>query len=118
MVARTLFVAILAAAMAVGCARTPDSTQLAQLAAAAPAIFSQATPDGDISAKHWPPAVAKLNPERVYRSSDGLYLVLSSSFVDERGLFVPRSAGFSGGTGTDPSYTLVGQGVFSYRIKG
>lgn len=118
MAARTLLVAILAAAMAVGCTRTPDSTQLAQLAAAARAVLSQATPDGDISAKHWPPAVTKLSPERVYSSSDGLYLVLSSSFVEERGLFVPRSAGFSGGTGTDPSYTFVSQGVFSYRIKG
>jgi hypothetical protein len=118
MIAKTLLVAILAATMTVGCTRTPNSTQLAQLTAAAPAVLSQATPDGDISAEYWPPAVATLSPERVYSSPDGLYLVLSSSFVRERGLFVPRSTGFAGGTGTDPSYTSVGQGVFSYRIKG
>ncbi len=118
MVARTLFVAILSATMVVGCTRTPDSTQLAQLAAAAPTVLSQTASDGDISVGQWPPAVAALRPERVYISRDGLYLVLSTSFVEERGLFVPRSAAFNGGTGTDPSYTSVGQGVFSYRIKG
>lgn len=118
MVAKALLVTILAAAIAAGCTRTPSSAQLIQLVTVAPAVLSQATPDGEIPAKHWPSAVTKLSPERVYSSSDGLYLVLSSSFVEERGLFVPRSAGFAGSNGTDPSYTAVGQGVFSYRIKG
>lgn len=118
MVARTLLVLVLAATMAVGCTRMPDSTHLVQLVAAAPALLSQASSDGDIPAEYWPPAVAELSPKRVYSSPDGLYLVLSSSFVEERGLFVPRSAGFAGGTGTDPSYTSLGQGAFSYRIKG
>ena len=118
MVARTLLVAILAATMVVSCTHTPDSTQLAQLAAAAPTVLSQTASDGDISVGQWPPAIAALRPQRVYISPDGLYLVLSTSFVEEHGLFIPRSAAFAGGTGTDPSYTSVGHGVFSYRVKG
>jgi hypothetical protein len=62
--------------------------------------------------------VAQLNPERVRAAPEGLYIVLSSTGVEERGLFLPRAAGFTGSAGTDPSYTPIGQGVFSYHVKG
>ena len=118
MVAKSLLVAVLAMLLAIGCTSSPSSAQLAQLAAAAPEVLNQGDFRKEIPATDWPLAVAQLSPERVYSSPEGLYVVLSSSFVQERGVFVPRSADFSGGTGTDPSYTSVGQGVFSYLIKG
>ena len=100
------------------CSRTLAPSEIASLSDAAPGVLQAASLSSDVPASQWPPAVSRLKPERVYVTPDGLYVVTSSFFVEERGFFVPRTAGFSGQSGTDPSYTLIGQGVYSYHIKG
>ena len=100
------------------CSPTLRSSDLASLASAAPTLLQEPAQTGDIPAAKWPTAIARLKPERVYATPDGLYVATSSFFVQEWGLFVPRSAGFTPQRGTDPSYTSIGQGIFSYRVKG
>ena len=116
MVRKSLAIALLVASF-VACSRAPEPGELKGLVSAAPSVLS-VSQSGDIPHAQWPAAIARLTPERVYVTPDGLYVVTSSSFVEEQGLFVPRSANFAPQPGTDPSYTLLGTGVFSYRIKG
>jgi hypothetical protein len=111
-------VAILVFTSLTACSRAPDHSQLAGLAAAVPSILQAVPRSGSLPESQWPAELARFKPTRVYATPDGLYLVISSSFVQEEGLFVPRSSGFAAQPGTDPEYTLIGQGVFSYRIKG
>lgn len=101
-----------------GCGASPDAGDVAALATAAPAVLAENRGAVDVPASRWPAAIARLHPERVYATDDGLYVVTSSRFVDERGLFVPRDAAFAPQPGTDPSYVATGRGVFSYWIKG
>ncbi len=112
---------VLAAVLLVGvaaCSRTPSSSELADLAAVAPGLLQAAPVTADVRASQWPPAVTRLKPERVHARPEGLYLVTSSTFVQERGIFVPRSVTFTSRSGTDPAYTPIGQGIYSYRISG
>jgi hypothetical protein len=117
MVSKPLVAAILTALLASGCGRTPQGAQLVALAATAPGLLSE-TRSGEIPKSKWPSGVAQLDPESVRAAPEGLYVVLSSAGVEEHGLFVPRAAGLAGSAGTDPSYTPIGQGVFSYHVKG
>jgi hypothetical protein len=117
MVGKPTAIAILVAVLA-ACGRTPQSSELVSLASAAPALLRESPQTDEVPASKWPAAVARLKPERVYATPDGLYIATSSFFVQEWGLFVPRSAGFVAQPGTDPSYTSIGQGVFSYHLKG
>jgi hypothetical protein len=117
MLSRIAAVTILIAALA-ACGRTPPPSELADLALATPALLRDFPQMGVVPESKWPPAVARLDPERVYVAPDGLYITTSSFFVQEWGLFVPRAPGFTAHPGTDPSYTSVGQGVFSYYIAG
>ncbi|GAB2524221.1 hypothetical protein GCM10027188_28990 [Lysobacter humi (ex Lee et al. 2017)] len=117
MAARSPLVALFATMLVLACSRVPEPAQVAALAAATPSLLSQVG-SGDIPQSEWPVAVAQLNPKRVRATPEGLYVVLSSVSVEEHGLFVPRAAGFAGAAGMDPSYTAIGQGVFSYHVKG
>ena len=114
MAARLALVVFLVVAL-VACGRTPLPSELAGLASAAPTLMRES---GVVPASQWPPAIARLKPEQVYVAPEGLYVTTSSLFVQEWGLFVPRAAGFAAQLGTDPSYTALGQGVFSYHVKG
>jgi hypothetical protein len=116
MVRKSLVIALLVVSF-VACSRTPEPSELRELVSAAPSVLNFSQP-GDIHQTQWPDAIARFKPERVYATPDGLYVVTSSFFVEEEGLFVPRSADFAPQPGTDPSYTSLGTGVFSYRIKG
>jgi len=87
------------------------------LVATAPALLAQVASE-NIPKAAWPASVPRLNPERVRAAPEGLYVVLSSTGIEERGLFVPRAACFTRSAGTDPSYTPTGQGVFRYHVKG
>ena len=114
MIGRTLVLAAVAAIA--GCAGGHDDRARADaLAEVAPTILA-ATPR--IDAARWPAALAALKPERVYVTPEGVYVVTSSFFTDERGLFVPRDPDFAPARGADPSYAIIRPGVFSYRIKG
>ena len=117
MAARLALVAILLAGLG-ACSRTPAPSELAGLASATPSLLQVHPLVADIPTSQWPPAIAKFKPERVYVTPDGLYVVTSSFFVQERGFFVPRSTGFTDQSGTDPAYTSIGQGIYSYHIKG
>ncbi len=109
---------LLAMAVVIGCGASPDADEIAALAAVAPTVLAEHRGTSDVPASQWPAGIARLRPERVYANDDGLYVVLSSRFVEERGLFVPRDAAFVPQVGPDPSYVATGRGVFSYRIKG
>ena len=115
MAAKSPLAAVLATLLLAACRATPEESQLAALAAATPKLLQAS---GDIPQSAWPAGLAQLDPERVRVTPEGLYVVLSSAGVEERGLFVPRAQGFAGSRGTDPSYTRLGQGVFSYHVKG
>ena len=117
MVAKSPLVGVFAALLAVACSRTPEPAQVAALAAAAPSLLSQAV-NGEIERSQWPAGIAGLEPEHVRVAPEGLYVVLSSVGVEEHGLFVARAPSFAASPVTDPSYTALGQGVFSYHVKG
>lgn len=63
--------------------------------------------------------IAKLKPESVYVTKNGLYIVLNSGFSSESGIYVPRE-GIAVNTddGQDPLYKALSKKVFSYEIKG
>lgn len=73
---------------------------------------------GEVPSARWPSAISRVDPERVYVTTNGLYLVTSSRLAGEQGLFVPREADFTPEADADPSYEHLREGVFSYRIKG
>ncbi len=104
-----------------GAACTPhvseaDASTLAR--EAAPLLQRQA-PARSLPSTSWPVSVAALKPRAVYLRAEGLYIITSSFFTDERGVFVLNpTAGFSPTRGTDPSYEPVGHGVFVYRRAG
>ena len=100
------------------CSRIPEPSQLSDLTIVGPAVLRAAPESGSVPSSQWPASLVRLKPERVYSTPEGLYVVTSSSFVEEQGLFVPRSASFTAQPGSDPEYTPIGQGLFSYRIRG
>ena len=102
----------------VACTPTPpNDAVLAELAALAPALLKQYQ-SSLIPADKWPLTIVRLKPRHVLANSTGLYIARSHFFVLESGLFVPRAPDFAPKEGTDPSYSPLTSGVFSYRISG
>jgi hypothetical protein len=102
-----------------GCARTPSvsESEAARLEAVASAWLARGSVD-DASAA-WPAEIQALKPNAVRVTSQGVYVVTSSSFVEEAGLFVPRDpSAFVPDPGGDPEYKKLYGNVFSYRIRG
>jgi hypothetical protein len=107
--------------LAGSCARAPAVSP-----AQTPAIFEDARallqkyPDAAvIEAGAWPGTLKALHPRSVRSRAEGLYVVTSSRWVTEHGVFVPRDPdGFSPEAGTDPEYRLVANAVYVYRIRG
>lgn len=100
-----------------GCGSAANEEELVAFAQDASRIL-KTSGEGELSRDSWSSPLSNLEPTRVYVTKEGLYLVISSSFADERGLFVPRNPDFAPQAGTDPTYTPVRSGVFAYRIKG
>ncbi len=76
-------------------------------------------PEGEIPASRWPKSVADLEPERVYRSYEGVYIITSEFFVEQRGVFIlDTTSSFVPSRFQDPSYDVVIAGVFIYRSAG
>jgi hypothetical protein len=117
MIDKCIAVLLLIAALA-ACHPAPSSTELAELAPEAATILQTSPRVGAIPSSKWPPAITRLNPERVYATVDGLYIATSSFFTEEWGLFVPRSIGTIVKPNADPSYVSLGHGFFSYHLKG
>lgn len=114
MKARALPCIVLALA---GCAGNGyDADAIAALSTAAPALLEAR--QGEVPAAQWPAAIRRLHPRRVRADDDGVYVVMTSFFVTEAGLFVPRDPRFVAPAGTDPVYAPVGRGVFFYRVEG
>ena len=114
---------ILAAVMllAGGCSEPPhvDPSGTRALFEAAQALLDVNPSTSTIDPAAWPQSLRALAPEAVRSDALGLYVVTSSRWVEESGIFVPRDAArFSPQPGTDPEYTLVSNYVYLYRIRG
>ena len=99
------------------CVRMPSVSQpeAVGLETVAAALMEHAS---SVSAA-WPEEIRVLGPKAVRVAPDGLYVVTSSWFVEEAGLFVPRDPdAFSPVAGGDPEYRRLHGHVFSYRIRG
>ena len=49
----------------------------------------------------------------------GIYIKLDSFFVEQRGLFIPSpGTTIEPGVNSDPSYVLLGEGIYSYYVTG
>lgn len=74
---------------------------------------------GQVEKESWGKSLRALNPRVVYLTNDGIYIQTGRGFVTEQGLFFPRvGAAMNGTTGTDPLYRALGNGLYSYEIKG
>ena len=94
------------------------ANELAALLKEAPQLFQVAAQSGPLPAEKWPAAVSALGAKKVYARPEGLYIVTSTFFVHEKGLFLPRSSVFKTQADTDPQYNLIVEGLYSYEIKG
>lgn len=123
--ARAFFVGMTCFAL-VACFRAPslDRSTLQSVAAEAKAIlgeFTATTPMTllQVPSARWPKTIRALNPDAVRATSEGLYISTGSLLVEEWGYFVPRNeTAFDPRATRDPSYTLLGEGVYEYEIKG
>lgn len=113
-----LALALLLAISLAACQRTPSPAELEDLIIEVPELRQAAPLGRDIPAAQWPDALTRLNPKRVYNTADGLYIATSSFFVREQGIYVPRDAQWVPPAGSDPAYTPIGLGFYSYRIEG
>lgn len=117
-VTRRIVFACLLAFPLTACMPGSDADKLAALHRDAPQLFRVAPLSGALPHEQWPPSVSALAPKRVHAGPEGIYIVTSEFFVEEKGIFLPRSPGFRARQGTDPQYEPIAEGVFAYRIKG
>lgn len=108
---------LIAMATLSGCAPSVTGDHARQLIAARDALLEH--PEGDIPAQRWPEAVARLQPERVYRSHNGIYIYTYEFFVEQRGVFLldPASKFVPDAQG-DSSYDVVITDVYFFRSAG
>ncbi len=66
----------------------------------------------------WPTELKALEPKRVYATQDGIYIVTSTMFVREKGLFLPRFPAFVPRSGNDPEFGFIVEGLYSYELEG
>lgn len=111
-----LCIAVLMATL-LGCTPSISRDQSKRLIAASAVLLAH--PEGDIPESRWPEVVAHLNPKRVYRNHQGVYICTYEFFVEQQGVFIldPASTFIPGRNG-DPSYDVVAAGVFIYRSAG
>jgi hypothetical protein len=101
------------------CVRVPSVSQSEAVGLEAAAMVVLVRGDSSDASLAWPAEIQSIKPKAVRIASDGLYLVTSSWFVEESGLFVPRDPSvFSPVEGSDPEYRRLHGNVFSYRIRG
>lgn len=92
---------------------------LARLKGAVEQLFAAPTNGNHIEKKWWPSAIKELNPESIMKNEKGIYIRLDSFFVEASGLFVPfPGIAIELGVYSDPSYKLLGEGIYSYYVTG
>lgn len=63
--------------------------------------------------------IKRINPEDVYTTKDGVFIILNSNFWSEQGLFIPRDGvKVDTSTGSDPLFSRLSGKVFQYKLKG
>jgi hypothetical protein len=115
---RVLEAVVLTLLMLTGCLRGNRANELAALLKVAPELLQSAPPGTDLPSDKWPQELRSFDPSRVYSTKDGLFIVTSSFFVHEKGLFLSRSQTFAPTLGGDPEFRQIVPGLFSYELKG
>ena len=109
-----MFLAV--AALLSACGPSVSEGEARALAAVAPELFAH--PVGDI-APPWPAAVTELEPNRVYRSPEGVKIETWEFFVEAQGVFLlDPSSSFVPSRESDPAYEQVSGNVFTYYFRG
>jgi hypothetical protein len=116
--AQKIVLSVLLSFCLAACMPGSKANELAALLKEAPQLFQVAPPSGPLPREKWPAAVSALGAKKVYARPEGLYIVTSTFFVEEKGLFLPRSAVFQTQANTDPQYKLIIEGLYTYQIKG
>lgn len=114
------FIVIALFVLVAGCTRVPSLSQAeARAIETAASSLLSTTHARDVSQSEWVEEFRVLYPEAILIRSEGLYVVTSSWFAEEAGLFVPRQpAAFSPMVGSDPEYRSMHGHVYSYRVRG
>lgn len=82
-------------------------------------LFDLPTNGNRIEERWWPAEIKELNPESIMKNENGIYIRLDSFFVEESGLFIPLPGTMmEPGAHSDPSYRLLGEGIYSYYVTG
>jgi len=96
-----------------------DDFDLVKLKEAAEQLFNAPENGNRIENQWWPAEIKDLKPEAIMKSEKGIYIKLDSFFVEESGLFIPSpGTTFEPGAHSDPSYVLLGEGIYSYYVTG
>jgi hypothetical protein len=96
-----------------------DDYDLVKLKVAAGHLFDAPTNGKRIEKQWWPSDITVLNPESILVGEKGIYIKLDSFFVEESGLFIPwPGTKIEPGVHADPSYLLLGDGIYSYYVAG
>ena len=115
---RALVAVILTLLLLTGCMRGNRANELAALLKVAPELLQSAPPGTALPSDKWPQELKSFDPSRVYSTEDGLFIVTSSFFVHEKGLFLSRTRAFAPTPGSDPEFRQIAPGLFSYELKG
>ena len=102
------------------CNRVPDLDEAAVEAILADArLILDNAPIGAVEPSAWPASFAQLSAKAVRVTEEGLFIVTYSFFVEESGVFVVRDlAKFEWGTGYDPEFRRIRDGLFEYHFTG
>jgi hypothetical protein len=108
------------------CSEAPelDPATLRAIAAESAELLARSTASQTFGEDEWPGTIASLEPESVNstrnsRPDDGLYIAIGGFLVLEWGYFVPANKSeFQPAPGSDPSFELLGAGVYWYEIQG
>lgn len=117
----SLVLAVLGTAAVVAFASSPAERARAagvdQIRGEADRLISAAPSSGVIT--DLPPTIAGLQPKAVHLQEEGVYIVLSSFYVTERGIFVLSSkSAFAPAKSGDPAYIPIAGRVYEYRVAG
>ncbi len=115
---RTFAVVTILVLMLTGCLRGSRALEFAALLELAPDLMRETPAGAQLPPDRWPAELKALGPKRVYATQDGIYIVTSNFFVQEKGLFLPRSPAFVPRSGNDPEFGFIIDGLYSYELEG
>lgn len=115
---RILTLAAVLLLMLTGCLAGSRAHELAALIEVAPELMHETPAGAQLPPDRWPAELKAFEPKRVYATREGLYIVTSTFFVREKGLFLPRSPPFLPTSGSDPEFRRIVDGIYSYKLKG